>query len=232
MVGQCPPDLADSLPQRQMYRRSAVEPGDALVRGQRRDQCRADHQRAAGPTIRAIAIEIELPDRIALRWDQEHPERQHQHRQAASPGKDEPPAGYRRALVIVAGQAGHHGKRRDFIARYRRAHQEGKQQQIAIEPAIAHRRRVPQHHPSGGHRQDRGIHPRMALAPFAVGLVAPIADQRVDQGIEQQRDQQHQPDQPRLQSEHLTVEQQQQHRKTVVFDAVSNRSSAIAQLDA
>ncbi len=218
-------------PQRQVRRRAAVEPRDAAVRGDRRHARRDDHQGCAGPAIKLVAVDVELSDRIFFRRHQIDRERQRQHQQPAGPSEHKAPARQRRALVIIAGQAGHDRQRRNFVTGYRGAHQEGEQQQIAVEPARRGGGWVPQHHPRRRHRQDRGVHPRVALAPAAVRLVAPIADQRIDDRVEQQRDEQDEADDLGVEPEHLIVKEHQQRRETVVLDAIGDRAKAVAQLD-
>src|SRR3546814_1229661 len=67
-------------------------------------------------------------------------------------------------------------------------------------------------------------------APARVRLVGQIADHRIDEGVEDEREHQREADQLRIHPQHLIVEQQQKGRKAVVLDPIGNAAEAVVHL--
>src|SRR3546814_8399354 len=81
-------------------------------------------------------------------------------------------------------------------------------------------------------RDRRQVQPRQPAAPARVRLVGQIADHRIDEGVEDEREHQREADQLRIHPQHLIVEQQQKGRKAVVLDPIGNAAEAVAHLEA
>ena len=72
----------------------------------------------------------------------------------------------------------------------------------------------------------------MATPPARAGVVRPVTDDRIAEGIEDERDQECCPCKRRLQPHHGAVKEQQEIGKAVVLDAVGYGAKAVGEADA
>ena len=72
----------------------------------------------------------------------------------------------------------------------------------------------------------------MATSPAGVGIVRPVTDDGVAEGIEDERDQECCPCKRWLQAHYGAVKEQQEIRKAVVLDAVRRSAKAVGETDA
>ena len=184
--------------------------------GRDRDQGTADQ------AVMPVAGLVQQADRVIGVGHQEDNIAEEQHCQSAGPAEQIAVAHDHGALVIISGQLGNQRGRRDLAAGHQHPYHDRDDQQIGEDPAAQARRRRPQQDPCKAQRDRRNIEPGQALAPFCIGPVAEMADDRVRKGIDKQRQHQRQRHQPGIKADNLIVEEQQKGRKAVVLYAIGD----------
>ena len=71
----------------------------------------------------------------------------------------------------------------------------------------------------------------MATSPARAGVVRPVTDHGIAEGIEYERDQESRASQRRLQAHHGAVEKQQEIGKAIVLDSIRHGSKAVGEAD-
>ena len=209
-MGQRFPNFLETLPDAGLLW-SLVRPvRHALVLSARRDQrCNCDH-RAADQSVVPVAIFVQQPDRMIGIGHQKYNITEEQHRQSAGPAEQIAVAHDHGALVIIAGQFRDQRGRGHLAAGHQHPHHDRDHQQIGEDPAAQTRRGCPQQDPGKAQRNRRDIEPGQALAPFCIGPVAEMADDRVGKGIDEQSQHQCERHQSGIEANDLIVEEQQE----------------------
>ena len=70
----------------------------------------------------------------------------------------------------------------------------------------------------------------MPAAPTGAEIVGPVADDRIDERVDEQRDRHRETDEPRIDADHLAVEEQQEIAEAVVLDPKCDRAEAVGEL--
>ena len=163
---------------------------------------------------------------------QEHRESQRRHAQAPHPAEEEAEADEAGPLVIAGGELGHERRTRDLVEGDEDAHQDRGDQQIAEQQGLAEAAGRREQQQIGQRDRDRrAIHERVPPSPGRAQPVRQIANGRVHEAVDDQRDHDGQSRQPRVQPQRLIVEQEQKDLEAVVLDAEGHRADAVEQLD-
>ena len=158
-------------------------------------------------------------------------EGEERHGQAADPAEERAVTQERGPVVVIIRQLRRQRRTRDLIERNEEAGNDGDADQIIEQHRAGHaRRRIPDHQVAERHRQRRRIHEGMAPPPARMGGIRPIADDRIEAGIDKEHDQQRQPDLLGRHVQNLIVIEQQQIGETLVLDAIGHGAEAIEQL--
>ena len=136
----------------------------------------------------AIALAV-LSSRPGALPVQEEQEDEHRHRQPAPPAEEEAEAEERGALVVVVGQFGDERGARDLVERDEGPDHDRDDDEVGEQLRLREPGRRRSTGSSTRPRPDRrGVHQRMAAPPARVQVVREVADHRVGERVDDQRD--------------------------------------------
>ena len=200
---------------------------------QRRGQDRSQDDAGADQAVDLIAPGVELAKAGLGAHRKEDAVGEGGHGEAAVPAEEVAEAEHRGPLVVVVGELRHHrgvgnlvegdqGPDHDCAA------EQVDEQALLSEPAG----RVPEERVADHQRQGREVHEGVSASPFRVPVVGDVADQRIGDRVEDQRDHQCGAGGDRREPQDLVVVDQQEEREAVVLDAVGDGAYAVEELGA
>ena len=202
------------------------------VRARRRDEDGGEHDARGQHSVAGVAGGVGLPHGVAGVGNQQEGEGDQIEGQAADPGEEIPIAQQGGPLVVTLAQLGGQGGTGHLIEGDEGADDDGHPGQIEKQVALGPVRRVPQQQIGNRHRRRGGVHERVTPAPARAPVVRYLADDGVEEGVEDHGDHDRQADQRRAQAHHLIVEQQQQIAEAVVLHPEGHRAEAVEELGA
>ena len=196
----------------------------------RRDEDRHQHQSAGEVAVGRVARRVQLAHRMGGVRLEEDRQRQEVHGQPAHPTEQEAVAQQLGALVIFRGEFGGEGRGWDFEGADEAADQDRRRHQIGEQRALAPPLwRSPQQQVGERDRHGGGVHEGVPPTPFRPRVVRQLADDRIDEGVDDQRDHDRQPDLGRGQADDLGVEEGQEVGKAVVLHPEGHRAEAVEE---
>ena len=199
------------------------------VRASRRDQYGGEHDAGGQHAVAGEAGRVGLSHGVAGVGNQQEGEGDQIEGQAADPGEEIPIAQQGGPLVVTLAQLGGQGGTGHLIEGDEGADDDGHPGQVEKQMALGPVWRVPQQQVGNRHRRGRGVHERVAPAPARTPIVRHLADDGVEEGVEDHGDHDRQSDQRRAQAHHLIVEQQQQIAEAVVLHPEGHRAEAVEE---
>ena len=206
---------------------------DVPVRAERGHHDADEHQDRRDEAVDGPRVRVQAAVRI-LRRDVRGREQEPDEvvrGEAAEPAEEIAIRQQRAALDVVARQFRSQRRTRCFVARDRDANHHRQQQQVHEELEVGE--------PVGGipqkkvHERNRHcgcVQERMPAPPARTPAIGHVADERIEDGVEDERDVQREAGHPARQAEHLAVHEQHEVAVAVVFDADRNRTEAVEQL--